>query len=684
MNINTVEISTIAIWQSEATFLRKLRSRSDRTRKAIITCNPLLAIALLLALVSASQARATAVLGPWVPLFKGIDHRAGTNTVGGGGFTSLQVVHAVRIDLGDPDIRLFTTPRITNYVAGYRETAGFTVSNFLTANVLQVAVNANNFHTPGTLDSPSYTLPAGTPLELGGLAISEGEIVSTQESSTDSASILFTTNNQPTVIPTNWPAHSTTGFYNAVSGLYSILVNGVNVGSNYLGSSVFVHQAQPRTALGVSQDRRYLYMITIDGRQSGYSDGALDWETAAWLLMVGGWDGVNMDGGGSTTMVMADSTGRPVELNRSSAIADPGTRRERTIGSHLGIFARPLSGFINDVIALPDDNVATITWTTTLPATTQVKYGLSTNLNSSSPLLSAMVTNHAALLTGLAPNTGYYFAVVSQIGGNYYISSNYYFVTTNYVVTNALMDLTNTWKFTTGNLDGVNWSATNYDDSNWEGTGAGLFWVDTLRGAPNPDILAPMNTLMPSDPNTGFPFMSYYFRTQFNFTNGSKPASLIFSNYVDDGAVFYLNGAEIYRVRMDPLPTPISNNTLATNYPCAGDATCADYFEVAGDLTTNLMNGDNVLAVEVHNYDPGSPDITFGTALRFTTLYTLPPELSINFSNGKVELRWSRGGFTLQQAFSPTGPWSNVPGPIVSSPYTSSISGSSTYFRLQK
>src|SRR6266850_2126441 len=184
MNINTVETSNIVSRQTEATFPGELRSRRNRAREAMITCNALLAIALVLALVSASQARATTVLGPWVPLFNGIDHRVGTNTVGGGGFTSLQVMHAVRIDLGDPDIRLFTTPRITNYVAGYQETAGFTVSNFLTANVLQVAVNANNFHTPGTLDSPSYTLPAGTPLELGGLAISQGEIVSTQESST--------------------------------------------------------------------------------------------------------------------------------------------------------------------------------------------------------------------------------------------------------------------------------------------------------------------------------------------------------------------------------------------------------------------------------------------------------------------------------------------------------------------
>jgi hypothetical protein len=113
--------------------------------------------------------------------------------------------------------------------------------------------------------------------------------------------------------------------------------------------------------------------MTIDGRQPGYSDGSLDSETAYWLLQFGAWNGINMDGGGSTAMYRADSAGNPIGVNHSSYL--PATGRERYIGSHFGVFAKPVPGFINDVGALPDDTAATVTWTTTAPANSQVQYG---------------------------------------------------------------------------------------------------------------------------------------------------------------------------------------------------------------------------------------------------------------------------------------------------------------------
>src|SRR5439155_21673220 len=87
--------------------------------------------------ISLSSARATSVVGPWVPIFKGVDHSVGTNTPGGTGFTHLFVVHALRVDLTDPDVQLFTTPRIADYAADSQEAGGLTVSDFLKANRLQ-------------------------------------------------------------------------------------------------------------------------------------------------------------------------------------------------------------------------------------------------------------------------------------------------------------------------------------------------------------------------------------------------------------------------------------------------------------------------------------------------------------------------------------------------------------------
>jgi hypothetical protein len=105
---------------------------------------------------------------------------------------------------------------------------------------------------------------------------------------------------------------------------------------------------------------------------------------------------------------------------------------------------------------------------------------------------------------------------------------------------------------------------------------------------------------------------------------------------------------------------------------------------VPAPVLTNLVQGDNLLAVEVHNYNAGSPDITFAMSLAITLPSDLGPELSIVSSNGTPVVSWTRGGFTLQQASSPAGPWTNVPGPVVSSPFVPPVNSSPCYFRLKK
>jgi hypothetical protein len=107
----------------------------------------------------------------------------------------------------------------------------------------------------------------------------------------------------------------------------------------------------------------------------------------------------------------------------------------------------------------------------------------------------------------------------------------------------------------------------------------------------------------------------------------------VFSNLIDDGAVFYLNGTEVYRLRMPAAPAVITSTTLANGFPAGpptyqqgvhpqyGDAAAEApaLFTLSGNLVaTNLVQGLNHLAVEVHNYSATSPDIVFGTALYYT------------------------------------------------------------------
>jgi len=83
----------------------------------------------------------------------------------------------------------------------------------------------------------------------------------------------------------------------------------------------FGRRRNPRTLAGVTADGRII-LVAVDGRQPGYSVGASFEESARILQALGAVDGVNLDGGGSTTLTIG-----PRLVNRPS---DP--TGERPIG----------------------------------------------------------------------------------------------------------------------------------------------------------------------------------------------------------------------------------------------------------------------------------------------------------------------------------------------------------------
>jgi hypothetical protein len=627
---------------------------------------------MLAGVVSMCPIHAAPVLGPWVPLFKGIDHARGTNTPDASN-PNLTVINVARVDLTDPDLRLKPTPRMeTGYADGLRETVGITPSNYLKTQKAQIVINANFFE-------PSATeVREGTAMDVGGLMISEGVVVSTQDSSTDSAVITFDASNRPGLLLTNWPAHAVLGVANAVAGSYPVVVNGVNHGRSYLNLPGNLHDAQPRTLFGLSSDRRFLYLMTIDGRQPGYSEGALDYESGNWMLVAGASDAINMDGGGSTTLVTESSTGNPVRLNKPSFVAAYG--RERTVGSHLAVFAKPLVGFFSEVKVAADDEAASISWKTGESAVSWIEYGPTADLGSRTVAPTTPGTSHSALLTGLTAGTTYTYRFVATAPSGTQKSPLFAFATTNYNAFQSLLELTNAWKVTTAAQSGIAWTGKSYNDSAWAGPSPGVLWVD-VRVAGGNALIPSKSTQLQADPaNAGYPYTTYYFRTHIQVASAAASRVLIGEGYIDDGAVFYLNGVEVSRLRMDPA-ADITSSTLALSYPCSGDATCADSLQLDG---SPLVNGDNVIAVEVHNYNLRSADVTFGMSLQAVQSAPPAPSVRINNTAGNLEFSWDRGGFVLQQADSPTGPWADVPGPVVMSPHLTTASASARYYRLNR
>ena len=97
-------------------------------------------------------------------------------------------------------------------------------------------------------------------------------------------------------------------------------------------------ELDPRTAVGINRNGRYLYLVVVDGRQPFYSQGATFSELAKLLIDQGAFMGMSLDGGGSSTMVIEDKNSKPVILNSPIDNYVPG--RERPVGTHLGIYVR--------------------------------------------------------------------------------------------------------------------------------------------------------------------------------------------------------------------------------------------------------------------------------------------------------------------------------------------------------
>ena len=75
--------------------------------------------------------------------------------------------------------------------------------------------------------------------------------------------------------------------------------------SEHVKNKIYVND-HPRTFIGISKDRKKLYMFVSDGRQSGYSHG-IDLDIAANICIGAKCDrACNLDGGGSTAMVIKD------------------------------------------------------------------------------------------------------------------------------------------------------------------------------------------------------------------------------------------------------------------------------------------------------------------------------------------------------------------------------------------
>jgi hypothetical protein len=199
-----------------------------------------------------------------------------------------------------------------------------------------------------------------------------------------------------------------------------------------------------------------------------------------------------------------------------------------------------------------------------------------------------------------------------------------------------LMSVTNEWRwFAAGAEPEGNWRLPAYDDSGWA-RGRGVFLAPT-----NLNLAALKGTRLPLTNDLGQRIVSFYFRAPFTFTGATNDLALALRPLVDDGAVFYLNGAEVYRLNL-PVTNILYRTLALTNVglPAFGATVALP--------CTNLAQGVNWLAAEVHQVVTNSSDVAFGCELS-AARQLAPAEPFRESDEAWVEL-FNRGSNTVSLA----------------------------------
>jgi hypothetical protein len=157
-----------------------------------------------------------------------------------------------------------------------------------------------------------------------------------------------------------------------------------------------------------------------------------------------------------------------------------------------------------------------------------------------------------------------------------------------------------TWKYRdNGVYPGAAWKDPGYDDSAWSSGPAQLGYGDGDEA-----------TVVGYGPDPNAKYVSTWFRRSFSVAQAAQYAALALRLLCDDGAVVYLNGAEIYRVNL-----PYSGLTASSLAAFAVGGADESFFSETFIDPRLLVDGTNVLAVEIHQSSPTSSDISFDLEL---------------------------------------------------------------------
>ena len=209
------------------------------------------------------------------------------------------------------------------------------------------------------------------------------------------------------------------------------------------------------------------------------------------------------------------------------------------------------------------------------------------------------------------------------------------------------------WKYLDLGTDpGANWNTALFDDSSWASGLAPLGYGDTF-----------IETTVGFGPDSNAKYATTHFRKSFTVTDVASVSSVQLRLQVDDSAVIYLNGSEVARLYLP------AGSVSYLDYSGDG-APNEDVFEVVELNGFPLVEGNNVLAVEVHQESGASTDLALDAEL-IVDVVGSPPVLldSVTFGPQVSDISFGRDSASAWVSFGDATPGAANTTPALLEPF---------------
>jgi hypothetical protein len=218
-------------------------------------------------------------------------------------------IYCIRVDLTCRNLEVFTLTGEDPDGEGPAESSLTLPSEMFSTFHALAAINANAFAgLPGT-EKDIRGWYRNRPVDIQGMAVRNGKVISPPQRGR--TAFWLDSLQQPHIGDPN-PADPV---WQASSDWSSPLILENRIIPDSTGTAL-----HPRTALGFDDSGKWLLLMVVDGRQPGFSEGISLYELALLFKSFGCTQSINLDGGGSSIMIIQKPDGEVQTINSPSGL----------------------------------------------------------------------------------------------------------------------------------------------------------------------------------------------------------------------------------------------------------------------------------------------------------------------------------------------------------------------------